>query len=400
MSIIKFPKWAIKAITLQMAHFFWGNLGDVHKYHLANWGFVSQKKAFGGLGVPNLREFNLALLASWAKRFFMGGDKNWITILNYKYITNKPNLLWSKPNTGSPFWRGVTWALSGVRPFYKWVLGKGTLISFWHDVWAGEMTLKTQFWDTFSICQQQDCSVAQVWDGSTRKLTFRRCVDTDFLSKWQVLLSFLSNFIPNQEEDQHIYMLEPSGSYSVKSFYNMINWGAVRTPVWKSFWKIMAPRRYLVFLWMAYHNKVLTRDNLSKRQVVEDITCLFCAESESVAHLFFYCIVAKEIWTVIAEIFNFAIRCSMSDLAVLWCVDNKKSVVAISCVAVIWSIWTLRNDLCFQGSVWTSTQTLLGRVSAMLHQWKILCVDTQSELLRRRLQLLDRRRGELLRIAW
>lgn len=162
----------------------------------------------------------------------------------------------------------------------------------------------------------------------------------------------------------------------------------------------MAPRRYLVFLWMAYHNKVLTRDNLSKRQVVEDITCLFCAESESVAHLFFYCIVAKEIWTVIAEIFNFAIRCSMSDLAVLWCVDNKKSVVAISCVAVIWSIWTLRNDLCFQGSVWTSTQTLLGRVSAMLHQWKILCVDTQSELLRRRLQLLDRRRGELLRIAW
>ena len=41
MSVIKFPKWAIKAITSQMAHFFWGNVGDDHKYHLANWGFVS-----------------------------------------------------------------------------------------------------------------------------------------------------------------------------------------------------------------------------------------------------------------------------------------------------------------------------------------------------------------------
>ena len=41
MSVIKFPKWAIKAITSQMAHFFWGNVGDEHKYHLANWGLIS-----------------------------------------------------------------------------------------------------------------------------------------------------------------------------------------------------------------------------------------------------------------------------------------------------------------------------------------------------------------------
>ena len=77
MSIIKFPKWAIKAITSQMAHFFWGNLGDEHKYHLANWGLISQKTDFGGLGVPNLREFNMALLASWGKRFYDGREGDW-----------------------------------------------------------------------------------------------------------------------------------------------------------------------------------------------------------------------------------------------------------------------------------------------------------------------------------
>src|SRR4051812_45160208 len=49
MSLIKYRKWAINSITSQMAHFFWGNLGNVHKYHLAHWGLVTRKKIFGGL---------------------------------------------------------------------------------------------------------------------------------------------------------------------------------------------------------------------------------------------------------------------------------------------------------------------------------------------------------------
>lgn len=36
MSVIKFPKWSIKAINCQMSHFFWDNMSDKHKYHLAN----------------------------------------------------------------------------------------------------------------------------------------------------------------------------------------------------------------------------------------------------------------------------------------------------------------------------------------------------------------------------
>lgn len=61
MSTIKFPKWAIEAITSQMAHFLGGNIGDDHKYHLANWGLVSRLKDFGGLGV---------MISSWSKKIF------------------------------------------------------------------------------------------------------------------------------------------------------------------------------------------------------------------------------------------------------------------------------------------------------------------------------------------
>lgn len=86
MSMIKFAKWVIGAITSQMAHFFGGNLGDDHKYHFANWGLVSRKKDFGGLGVPNLRDFNMAMLASWGKKIFCCRPNDWKTQVDFNII--------------------------------------------------------------------------------------------------------------------------------------------------------------------------------------------------------------------------------------------------------------------------------------------------------------------------
>jgi hypothetical protein len=40
------------------------------------------------------------------------------------------------------------------------------------------------------------------------------------------------------------------------------------------------------------NNKNFMRDNLSKRKSLDDMSCLFCSEYESVSHLFFSCCVA------------------------------------------------------------------------------------------------------------
>jgi hypothetical protein len=47
-----------------MGHFLWNNTEDKHKYHLASWQLVSQKKEMGGFGIPDLRSLNMALLSS------------------------------------------------------------------------------------------------------------------------------------------------------------------------------------------------------------------------------------------------------------------------------------------------------------------------------------------------
>uniref|UniRef100_A0A453D946 Uncharacterized protein n=1 Tax=Aegilops tauschii subsp. strangulata TaxID=200361 RepID=A0A453D946_AEGTS len=53
-----------------------------------------------------------------------------------------------------------------------------------------------------------------------------------------------------------------------------------------------------------------------------------------------------------------------------------------------------------KGRKWKSVKCILAKVSCYLHHWKVLCDDVQATLLQRCILLLDKRRGELLRIAW
>ena len=76
-----------------MGHFLWNNTEDRHKYHLASWQLVAQKKEEGGLGIPDLRSLNLALLASWIFRYHLHKNAIWVKIVDFKYNTNDPNIL-------------------------------------------------------------------------------------------------------------------------------------------------------------------------------------------------------------------------------------------------------------------------------------------------------------------
>jgi hypothetical protein len=68
LSFFKFPKWALQLINTQMANCLWNDTNNKRKLHLANCDLVCMPKAQGGLGIPNLRDLNIYLLASWLKR--------------------------------------------------------------------------------------------------------------------------------------------------------------------------------------------------------------------------------------------------------------------------------------------------------------------------------------------
>lgn len=64
LSFIKFPKWDIKILNTQISNCLWNDMDEAHRYHLANQDLEAVSKEFGDLGIPNLRDLNLCLLAS------------------------------------------------------------------------------------------------------------------------------------------------------------------------------------------------------------------------------------------------------------------------------------------------------------------------------------------------
>jgi hypothetical protein len=180
LSFIKFPKWAIKTLNTHLANCLWSDTEGNHRYHLVNWDSVSMMKQFGGLGIPNLRDLNLCLLASWIKRYQEGKGKLWKELIDFKYDTNKPNILCAKDTNSSQFFKGVVWAAKAAKMGFRWKIGDGKRVSFWEDNWIGPSNLAVQFWDLYVIVNEKTCTIADLWDGQNLKCTFRRTVDAKF----------------------------------------------------------------------------------------------------------------------------------------------------------------------------------------------------------------------------
>ena len=162
----------------------------------------------------------------------------------------------------------------------------------------------------------------------------------------------------------------------------------------------MSPPCIHVFLWLLANNKILTRDNLAKRRTVDDLTCLFCSEDETCHHLFFDCFVAKLVWPVISDMCGIRLGDGFDSIAKLWLSNSRNSAVNVVCAAVLWALWKLRNDMCFQGKTWPGVKDIWRRVAAYLELWKVLSKGATSELLARNARLLNKKRGEVMRIAW
>jgi hypothetical protein len=144
-----------------------------------------------------------------------------------------------------------------------------------------------------------------------------------------------------------IWQFNSYGIYSTQSLYKIINFRGIKPVHVYAIWSIKVPPRVHFFLWLVIKNRALTRDNLAKRRKVEDECCLFCSEKETIHHVFFECVVAKQCWNIMSDILGSRVGDNMCDVGKFWLSNKKHVLVNIVSSAVIWSIWKLRNDLCF-----------------------------------------------------
>ena len=212
----------------------------------------------------------------------------------------------------------MLWAAQAAKVGFSWNIGNGKRVRFWEDHWFGNATLATQYWDLYNLANEHNATIDKIWDGYTLKLTFRRCFTEEQMSLWFELMEIANSIHFIDDHDSLVWNMNSKGVYTVKSFYKFINFRGVLHTTSPDDWNLKIPPRIQIFLSLLVNNKLLTRDNLSKRQEVGDPTCVFCSENEYVQHLLFDCVIAKRVWDFVSEAFDYPYINSFNDVCALW----------------------------------------------------------------------------------
>jgi hypothetical protein len=57
------------------------------------------------------------------------------------------------------------WATRVAKLGYMWKVGNGEKVRFWEDNWVGPASLAIQFWDIYSLINEQNKTIFELWDG-------------------------------------------------------------------------------------------------------------------------------------------------------------------------------------------------------------------------------------------
>ncbi|GKV43650.1 hypothetical protein SLEP1_g50914 [Rubroshorea leprosula] len=117
-------KGILKSIDKIHRSFLWGGEGVVKIINWVSWERVCKQKEHGGLGVRDLRKFNLALMGKWWGRLATNGEGLWKKVIVGKYggegdigLIGKEKECYQMGNTQSGSWK---WNLSWRRILFQW----------------------------------------------------------------------------------------------------------------------------------------------------------------------------------------------------------------------------------------------------------------------------------------
>jgi hypothetical protein len=118
--------------------------------------------------------------------------KLWKSLIDFKYNNNSPNIFTCSEAGTSNFLKGVLWAARIAKLGYRWKVGTGSKIRFWKDLWIGSSSLAIQYWKIYCLVNEQNKTIAELWDGKNLRCTFCRCVDKRLLLLWEELVNLAS----------------------------------------------------------------------------------------------------------------------------------------------------------------------------------------------------------------
>jgi hypothetical protein len=382
LSLFPVPVSVANRIEKIQRDFLWGGMGDEPKMHLVNWDQVCRPLRAGGLGIRNVLKFNKALLGKWLWRYATESEALWYKIIKEKYEEQEGG--WCSKEISGPYgvglWKHIRRGWDKFAQYMRFEVGMGSKIRFWHDTWCGSQPLKQTFPSLFRIARYKEAWVKDnfVWRNGVVEWNVLFVRD---IQDWE--MEVISPFfevlysckISQGNVDRIRWSSSKKGLFEVKSFYKILSNSNAEVFPWKSIWRCKVPKRVAFFGWNAALGKILTHDNLRKRNIVVVEWCCLCKKNgESVDHLLLHCEVATYLWHSVFTLFGmeWVMPEKVIDLFACWNQvggrDLSRDIWRMAPLCVIWCIWRERNARTFEDKE-CSVVGVRKNMITMLHMW-------------------------------
>ncbi|CAJ2641323.1 unnamed protein product [Trifolium pratense] len=338
-------------------------------------------KVPSGLGVRQLREFNLALLGKWCWRMLVDREGLWFRVLAARYGFEEGRLC-EGGQRGSVWWREIARIREGEselggRWFREHVVkrvGDGSDTLFWTDPWLDGISLRQRFGRLFALAQTKSCSVAEMfalgWGADGEAWVWQRRLrawEEELLRECQLLLLDIS--LQDQTLDRWQWSPDPDAGYTVAGGYQILTHQAsvALHDAENLIWHPQVPLKVSIFAWRLLRDRLPTRANLVIRGVLSSTAdaCVFgCGVTESAHHLFLSCSTVGSLWDLVRAWVGISPMdfTTLRDHFVQFTVSAgasraRRSFLQLLWLVCVWVIWTERNHRLFKGS--TDTPHLL-----------------------------------------
>ena len=145
-------------------NFLWGSSEGSFKYPLVAWEKVCLSVEMGGLGIRSVVPFNQALLGKWLWRYGHEVTHLWWRVISTKYGEGQGG--WStnvcRRTHGCGIWRSINEGWESFSKHLTFVVGEGTRIRFWNDMWIGDNTLKDLYPELYVCSAVKNACISEV----------------------------------------------------------------------------------------------------------------------------------------------------------------------------------------------------------------------------------------------
>jgi hypothetical protein len=279
-----------------------------------------------------------------------------------------------KPTRCSYFWKSIHKARAMFKIASYWKLGAGKLISFWHDTWCGDSPLYLQYPVLYMNAINKDCTVDSQYSPQLREWVVELTLN-NASHELSSLMQQIQSEAPSSGHDIIKWVGTSNKEFSVRSCYQWFMEGGCVTDYPTDIWKNKVPLKLKIFIWLAIHNRVPTKDVLLHRNInIADASCVLCGMAEeTVDHLFLQCIISQSIWSHFMTLLGLQLpQCSFRDMWVIWrreqLTNRHRFVWDLVAMAICSSLWEERNMRIFSNK-YSIRSCILRNINANIISW-------------------------------